>query len=139
MTEAEQQRRSAGIGVAMLLALAALIVAASGTNRTAKEPTPPVITKPEPPPEAKPVAVPKAKPAPLPKLRAPAPIMREHKKTRRKRAEKKLERKIKARPRMPSCAAIRSAYNRMDWSAKMAAYRRASAEQIAHGRKCLGL
>jgi hypothetical protein len=63
-----------------------------------------------------------------------APIMKEAKRSERPRA------KIRAKHRtaaMPSCAIIRREYERMSHGQRMAAYMRATAEQVAHGRRCL--
>lgn len=77
---------------------------------------PPADVKPAPP--AKVEAKPKAKPKPVvptPKPR-PAPAKRS----------------------LPSCAVIKREYERMNFAERLAAYNRADAEQIAHGRRCLG-
>lgn len=40
---------------------------------------------------------------------------------------------------LPSCAVVQRENARMTWSQKMAAYHSATAEQIAYGKRCLGL
>lgn len=39
---------------------------------------------------------------------------------------------------MPSCAAIKREYDAMSWPERMAAYRKATPEEVAHGKRCLG-
>lgn len=40
---------------------------------------------------------------------------------------------------LPSCDVVRREYHRMNYAQQMAAYARASAEEKAHGRRCLGM
>lgn len=40
--------------------------------------------------------------------------------------------------RLPSCSVVKREYDRMSHGQRMAAYWRATSEQVAHGRKCLG-
>jgi len=39
---------------------------------------------------------------------------------------------------LPPCAVVKREYERMSWTEQMAAYRRATAEEVAHGKRCLG-
>lgn len=77
--------------------------------------TPPADVKPVPPANVE--ARPKVKPKPAPPRPRTAP----------------------PRKPMPSCAVIKREYERMSFTERMAAYSRADAEQIAHGRRCLGM
>lgn len=82
--------------------------------------SPPVVeTKPLPPPvEMKRPKVEAKSPAKsAPKPRAPAP----------------------KRSSLPSCAVVEREYQRMSIAEKWAAYRKATPEQIAHGKRCLGM
>lgn len=40
---------------------------------------------------------------------------------------------------LPSCAVVQRENARMTWSEKMAAYHSATPEQVAHGKRCLGM
>jgi outer membrane biosynthesis protein TonB len=88
---------------------------------------------PAPPPHVAAVAEPEAKP-PLPVARPkpdPKPKERPQPKPRAIVSAK--------RSSLPSCAVVKREYERMTWTEKMAAYHKASSEEIAHGRRCLGL
>lgn len=39
---------------------------------------------------------------------------------------------------LPSCAVVKREYQTMSWAQQMAAYRRATPDEIAHGKRCLG-
>ncbi len=82
----------------------------------AVEPDPPVAPPVEVKPPAKPKVDAKPKAQAKPKPRPPAP-----KKT------------------LPSCDVVKREYETMTWAQQMDAYRRATAQEIAHGRRCLGL
>lgn len=103
-------------------------IPAPAATLVAPAPAPVLEEKPEPAPvapvEAKPLppVKPKADVKPKPKPEPP-PV-------RKPRA---------VRPSLPSCDVIKRAYNRMSYVEQMAEYRRATAEQIAHGRRCLGM
>lgn len=82
--------------------------------------------------EPEPVAPPEVEAKPLPK---PRPKID---------AKPKAQPKPKARPSalkksLPSCDAVKREFDRMSWPERMAEYRKASAEEIAHGRRCLGM
>ena len=78
--------------------------------------SPPVEVKPSPPKiDARPKAVIKPQAKPEAKPRAPAP-----------------------KKSLPSCAVVKREYQTMSWAQQMAAYHRATAEEIAHGKRCLG-
>ena len=69
---------------------------------------------------------------PLPKIKPIPPIMKE---------EKRRER-VKVKPRtksLPSCAVIRARRDSMTWAEQLAAYSRATPEEVAYGRRCLGI
>jgi len=90
----------------------------------------PVEVKPTPPPrpkvEAKPKAQPKAQPKPPPKPEKDA-------------AAKKLRPPAPTNKALPSCAVIQREYDAMNYSQRMSSYFSATPEEIAHGRRCLGL
>ncbi len=67
-------------------------------------------------------------PAPRPKVEA-----------RPKEQPKPKPRPAALKKSLPSCAAIKREYATMSWAQQMAAYRRATAEEIAYGRRCLGM
>jgi len=95
-------------------------------------------TEPEPKPPA--AAAPAAEPEPVPEVEA-APVPKPRPKVE---AKPKAQPKPKARPSalkksLPSCDAVKREFDRMSWSERMAEYRKASAEEIAHGRRCLGM
>lgn len=85
----------------------------------------PIETAPLPPPRPKVEAKPKPQPKPAPKhekdasARKPRPV-------------------LPAKKPLPTCAAIQREYDAMSWPERMAAYRRASPEEIALGKRCLG-
>lgn len=88
-------------------------------------PAAPVVAEPEP-------VAPELEAAPLPK---PRPKVEEKPKSKPK---------PKARPSslkksLPSCAYIKGEFARMTWAERMAEYRNSTAEEIAHGRRCLGM
>ena len=70
--------------------------------------------------EIKPLPAPRpveAKPKPKPQVAKPKPPLKKS---------------------LPSCEYIKREYKRMSLSEQLAAYRSASAEEIAHGKRCLG-
>ncbi len=75
---------------------------------------PEVEAKPAPKPRPKVEAKPKEQPKPKPKASA-------------------------LKKSLPSCAVVKSQFQRMSYAQQMAAYARASSEEIAHGRRCLGM
>lgn len=101
------------------------------------EPAPVVPIEPEPPAAVAPVAepepvAPEVEAVPLPQPRPKVEV------------KPKAQPKPKARPSalkksLPSCDVVRREYNRMSYAQQLAAYARASAEEIAHGRRCLGM
>lgn len=74
----------------------------------------------------------------IPRMRVPAPIVRPEKKGKKRPARSERP-KIKRTASLPSCARIRAAYNRMSVAERWAAYQKATPEQVAHGRRCLGM
>lgn len=116
---------------------------------TAPVPPPVVITKTVPAPVVPAPEQPKAKSKLLspPPLTKPAPIVKEHKKRIKERKKKEAKTAAKAVPLncepsgsgLPSCARVRQCSAQMSWSQQMAAYRRSTPAQIAHGKRCLGL
>ncbi len=123
-----------------LLIVAVLLVGASGSvggviGRATAPVAPPVVrVVPVPLPAARPVAAP-AKPI------KPAPPRAEVKpksEVKRKEQPKPKTRPPVQRKTLPSCAVVKREYARMSWSQQMAEYHRATPEQVAHGRRCLG-
>ena len=74
------------------------------------------VNPPVPTPRPEVETAPKAKPPALAKPRPPAP-----------------------KKSLPSCAVVQRENARMSWAQKMAAYHSATPEQIAHGKRCLGM
>lgn len=67
---------------------------------------------------------------PLPKIKPIPPIMK----------EEKSRRAAKPRPKaLPSCAEIKRRRDSMTFAEQLAAYSRATPEEVAHGRRCLGI
>lgn len=99
----------------------------------APEPVAPIEPVPAPPPvvsaEPEPV-VPEVEAKPVPK---PRPKVEEKPKLRPKPKASALKKSL------PSCDVVKREYQRMSYAQQMAAYARASAEEIAHGRRCLGM
>lgn len=92
----------------------------------------PVVPLDPPPAAAEPEPVPEVEAAPVPK---PRPKIE---------AKPKAQPKPKAKPStlkksLPSCAYIKGEFDRMTWAERMAEYRNSTAEEIAHGRRCLGM
>lgn len=86
-----------------------------------------------PPPAArvvKPSAAAKRETTPIPKPRPPKAIVA---------PEKKRAAVARRAPGLPSCAVVRREYDRMTTAQRWAAYMRATSEQVAHGRRCLGM
>lgn len=80
-----------------------------------------------------PPAAPLAKLAPVEKVPLPAP---------RPKIEAKPKPKAEPRPlkkSLPSCAYIRREQARMSFAEQWSAYLNASPEEIAHGKRCLGI
>lgn len=73
--------------------------------------------------------------APIPKHRPPAVIVRPEK---RERVAVKKQR-IAARGGLPSCSYVKREYDRMSVGQRWAAYLAATSEQVAHGKRCLGM
>lgn len=78
--------------------------------------------------------LPKREFTPIPRIRPIAPIMREEKRARPKQEK----RQRVASSRLPSCSVIRREYEGMSHMQRLAAYARATPEEVAHGRRCLG-
>lgn len=134
-----------------LLIVAALLSGASGSVGgvigRVTAPVPPAevryvtISAPAPP---EPVAMPPVvEPAPAPPPEPPAVV--ETKPPPKGEAKPKAQVKPQAKPRpavqkksLPSCAFIKSEYERMSLAEQIAEYRRSTAEEVAHGRRCLG-
>ena len=72
---------------------------------------------------------PRERAVPIPQPRAPKAIV----------APEKKRAAVKRKPGLPSCAAVQREYDRMSGAQRMAAYMRATPEQVAHGRRCLGM
>lgn len=85
----------------------------------AVEPAPAVIA----PPVEEAASLPAPRPKAEPKPEKPAAKRRQH----------------ASRSSLPSCAFIRREYEAMTMAQRWAAYRRATPEQIAHGKRCLGM
>ncbi len=84
------------------------------------------------PTEPDPVAAaPAAEPKPLPRPRPKVEVKP------KPRPEKKRAASHSTRG-MPSCAVVKREYDAMGWPERMAAYRKATPEEIAHGKRCLG-
>lgn len=78
---------------------------------------PPVEAIPTPQPRPKVESKPKPQPKPEPAARKPrAPVKRG----------------------LPSCAVVEREYQAMTWPQRMSAYQKATPEEIAHGKRCLG-
>jgi len=96
---------------------------------------PPVSAPPPAPVEAKPL------PAPRPKVEAkpkPQPKAQPKPKPERDAPAKKLRPPASTNKALPSCAVVQREYEAMSWPERMSAYRRATPEEIAHGKRCLG-
>ncbi|WP_339500479.1 hypothetical protein [Pseudomonas canadensis] len=94
-----------------------------------------------PAPDVKPAAVPLPVPAPAARAEAKpkVEVKTEPKPKARRAAPSPRPRAAPAKKQMPSCTAIKREYDRMSFTERMAAYRRASADEIAYGRRCLGM
>lgn len=103
------------------------------------EPPPPIA---EPHVSAPPVVEATPLPQPRPKVEQPKP----QPKARPKPQQPKPPRPDKDTPAkkplvhkaLPSCAVVKREYDAMTWPERMAAYRDATAAEIAHGKRCLG-
>jgi hypothetical protein len=81
-------------------------------------------------------AAPSPRTVAAPRLKRPAPIVQERPQAKKKRTT------TTTTPRpsgLPSCAVVRREYDSMNTAQRLAAYYRATAEQVAHGRRCLGI
>lgn len=88
----------------------------------------------EPPAAAPPV---EAKPLPQPRPKAePKPPPKAQPKPEKEAFAKKP--RAPAKRGLPSCAIVEREYQRMTMAERWAAYRSATPEQIAHGKRCLG-
>lgn len=90
------------------------------------EPAPPAAAPP--PVEVSPLPL----PTPRPKVEAKPQPKPEKAAAKRPRAT------VPATRALPSCAAIKREYESMTWAQQMAAYHRATAQEVAHGKRCLG-
>lgn len=108
---------------------------------------PPEIALIEPAPQ--PAPVPRVQSAPLPPVSSqpemiPLPQPRPKAETKPKETHKpKPESHAAKKPRaakrsLPSCTTIKREYEAMSWPERMAAYRKATPEEIAQGKRCLG-
>jgi hypothetical protein len=79
-------------------------------------------------------AAPSPRTAAAPRLKRPAPIVQE-----RPQAKKKRTTPTPRPSGLPSCAVVRREYDSMNTAQRLAAYYRATSEQVAHGRRCLGI
>lgn len=110
---------------------------------TLPAPAPVVVEPPAPvaPLELEPPAAPvAAEPGPAPEVES-APVPKPRPKIE---AKPKAQPKPKARPStlkksLPSCDVVRREKQRMSYAEQLAAYARASAEEVAHGKRCLGM
>lgn len=102
------------------------------------EPVPPIA---EPPVIAPPVIEAPLLPPPRPKVEQPKPKpkppLRLLPKPEKEAAAKKPRPMV--HKALPSCAEVKREYDAMSWPERMAAYRKATTEEIAHGKHCLGL
>jgi len=87
---------------------------------------------PPPPPPAQPAPV----VAPPPRVALP-PIVRPKSIVRPERPKAKPKRREVVG--LPPCSVVRREYQRMTYAQQIAAYMAATPEQVAHGRRCLGL
>jgi hypothetical protein len=93
-----------------------------------------VAAKSQPAPKVQPVqktSAPSQRTQPAPRLRPPAAISRPERK-----AVKKQQKRVAG---LPSCASVRAQYDSMSLAQRWSAYRSATSEQVAHGRRCLGI
>ena len=86
-----------------------------------------VVAKSQPAPQK--ASTPAQRTTPIPRPRPPAAISRPERKAVKKQRVAGL----------PSCSAVRTQYESMTHAQRLAAYARATAEQVAHGRRCLGI
>lgn len=99
----------------------------------------------EPPVAAAPNEIEPAASAPAARVEA-APLPMPRPKVEAKPSQPKPEKPAAKRPRprapanagLPSCAVIKREYEAMTWPQRMAAYRRATPQEIAQGKRCLG-
>jgi hypothetical protein len=119
------RQKAAMLGV---LAVVGTLIVSPALNRPATPQKSTVVA-----PKANPVpktSVPAQRTQPVPRPRPPAAITRPE----RKAAKKK--------PRvagLPSCASVRAQYDSMSLAQRWSAYQSATSEQVAHGRRCLGI
>jgi len=78
-------------------------------------------------------------PLPLPRPAQPKPQPKASPKPEKAAAAKKPRSSAPPKKSLPSCAVVQREYDAMTWPERMSAYRRATAEEIAHGKRCLGL
>lgn len=110
--------------------------------------------QPEPPPPKPGVSAPVAKPAPPQRSTSHRKVHRTAPKIAKRKWEpvpgvqpvkpimKEEKRKRIAKPRaksLPSCAEIKRRRDAMTFAEQLQAYSRATPEEVAHGRRCLGL
>jgi outer membrane biosynthesis protein TonB len=98
----------------------------------------------EPPVSAPPVVQATPLPLPRPKVEQPKPQPKAQPKPQPKAPPKPEKEAAAKKPRppahkaLPSCAFIKREYEALSYAERMASYYRASAEEIAHGKRCLG-
>lgn len=85
-----------------------------------------------------PAATAEPEPAATPADAEPKPLPRPRPKAEVKPKPKPEPPARKPRKAMPSCAFVKQRYEAMSWPERMAAYKSASPEQVAHGKRCLG-
>jgi hypothetical protein len=76
-------------------------------------------------------SAPSQRTTPIPRPRPPAAISRPERK-----AVKKQQKRVAG---LPSCSAVRAQYDSMSLAQRWSAYQSATSEQVAHGRRCLGI
>lgn len=92
-------------------------------------PAPPVINPPA-PTETKPPPAPKVQAKPKPPQAKPKP--------EKEIVVRKPRTPVSPKNGLPSCAVIKREYETMTYAQQMAAYYRATPDEIAHGKRCLG-
>lgn len=94
-------------------------------------PVPRVETAPLPPVSSQPESI------PLPQPRPKADV--KTKETHKTKPESHVAKKTRSTKRsLPSCTTIKREYEAMSWPERLAAYRKATPEEIAQGKRCLG-
>ena len=84
-------------------------------------------------------SVPDKRTQPAPRPRPTAAIARPERKAVKKQPRRAEKKAAIRRTAMPSCSAVRAQYNSMSMAQRWSAYQSATSEQVAHGRRCLGI